>query len=200
MTRKGLFGAFTAAAAVLVLASAAFACTTYRGRMTVTINSGDDGHSHTSTAGIGNNSGMGYCSTKPSGWNSSNNPKGQAHLRTTGGSITVNVAAQDDVCKGLLSGTNRLSNGTDTYNVNFNPGKMFTSATSHNEPYVRYGDCMNSEPGNVVLDANFDVSSGGGTGTYTIGSNTANATGEDGGVCVAKDGNGEGMQVPLTIV
>ncbi len=52
----------------------------------------------------------------------------------------------------------------------------------------------------LVVDSNFDVSSGGGTGSYTIGSQTANATGEDGGVCVARDGNAEGMQVPLTVV
>lgn len=201
-TWKGFVtAAFGATVVVLAMASVAYACTTYKGRMTVTINSGSDGHGHDSTAAVGSNSGMSYCSTLPSGWGSSSNPKGQAHLGTAGGNITVTVAAQDDVCKSLaITGTNRLSNGTDVYNVNFNPGKMFTSTTSHNAPYVRFNDCMNNEPGNVVLDSNFDVSGGAGSGSYNIGSQTANATGEDGGVCVARDGNGEGMQVPLTVV
>lgn len=199
--RKGLATGFVVAAAVLTMASVAYACTTYKGRMTVDITSGSDGHSgHTQTAGIGKNNGMSYCTTLPSDWGSTNNPKGQAHLTTAGGNITVTVAPQDDVCPGLVSKTNRLSNGTDVYNVNFNPGKMFTSSTSHNEPYVRFNDCMNNEPGNIVLDSNFDVSSGSGSGSYTIGSQTANNPNEDGGVCVAKDGNGEGMQVPLSVV
>lgn len=201
--RKGLTVGFVATAALLAMASVAYACTTYRGTMTVTITSGDDGHGHTETAAIGANGdkgvSMGYCTTVPSGWGSTNNPKGAAHMGTAGGGITVTVAPAD-VCKGKLSGTNKLADGTNNYEVNFNPGKMFTS-TSHIEPYVRAGDCMIGEPGNIRLDADFDVANGGhGSASYTIGTQTANATGEDGGVCVSRDGNPEGMQVPLTVV
>ncbi len=73
--RRLLFG-FSAAAALLMLSSAAFACTIYKGKMTVTPNGrGSSG----SSSAIGNGSGMGYCAPVD----------GDGTLGMRGGTVTV---------------------------------------------------------------------------------------------------------------
>lgn len=87
-TRAGLF--FGASAAFLVLASAAYACTTFVGQQTVT-----QGANSATSVGIGGNGGMAYCTTPPS-----------VSLSSTGTTYTIGVSAKTGTCAGQLPATN----------------------------------------------------------------------------------------------
>lgn len=203
--RKGVIGGFAAGAAVLTLTSAAFACTTYYGKMTVNITAGSAGDGHTQSVAVGSRSGMNYCSGYPTG---------ASHMLSSAGTKTITVGV--DAANGTCGSTNKLPRTggllgmtTLSYKVNWSPGKMFTS-TGHVAPYVRFGDCMNGEAGATNLtDVNgvntFTVNAttgqfDGGTKTFNLGAAAANNVGEDGAVCVADTGNYNANQVPLTVV
>ncbi len=99
-TRRGIVAASVAALAVLALASAAFACTVYKGRFVVTGNNG------TTTEVVGNAIGMGYCFTPG---------PGRAEI-SRGGTFSASVSKY----QGSQSTTKCSAQlNPDTYDVNY---------------------------------------------------------------------------------
>jgi len=173
--RKPLAFAFAVIAGVLLLTSAAFACTTFRGRFTVTAIAPGSG----SVTAVGSNSGMNYCVA----------PTGTASLerdpQTKGGSFTATVAP-DNTC-----GASKLTAGLYTVTYRYGP-----SVNNNNEYFATINDCMNPLPtktlGPMVVDAD-----GKGSGTYElIGPNPPG----DAQICVSDANGGQGNQVPVKLI
>lgn len=175
-TRKGLFGVFIAAATVLVLASAAFACTTYKGRFTI----------GTSTAiganGTNPNGGMRYC-----------NDVVPPRVDISRSGFSASVAAEKSAC--LVSGYNRLpyqntSGVAYTYWIDYQPG----TAT--------YGDCMHGSSGNQTV-GKMPVSNDAerqGSGTYPQAGYTWSPVLGNGDVCVSDTNYYYGNQLLVKVV
>ncbi len=183
--RKGLTFGTMVVAGVMVLASAAFACTTFKGTMTVTGNSQTPG---TSTA-VGKNSSMSHCSVTP-GANA-----------TSGGSVTISSTATN--LSGCASST---LNANTVYDVNFVGGKAFGKPNpGPTAVYQWLIDCM-SPPGGSVKNlgtATTDPSGNVAATTYSLtpaGSLTNNNLGEDSAVCLSTPSGGNGNQAPVHIV
>lgn len=179
-SRKGVVFTFTAVAAVLAISSAAFACTVYRGKMTVQ-GSGGTG----TTYAIGNNSGMAYCSNTPAAKTGNG---AEVPNATPGGTITVTVAPVS-ICKGGLLGMtpNQLPSGT-TYQITWLAGRGIPQGGSV--------DCMvsNGDNGTHINGSDMTVSSSG-DGADT--SDTFIPSVGENSVCVGKHGHAYGMQVPF---
>ncbi len=198
--KKVAFGA-VALGTTLTLASAAFACTTYKGKMTVRNENTAIGG--TSEA-IGSGSGMNYCQSPTGG--------AEAHPGVVGEDVVVvSVSPQATGCVFQLP--DRL------YKVNFvNYGKVFSKGKFIDKPaftisgttYTRTYDCMTPNDSGVVNISGghtMNVVNGSATGTYTIPTSTTNGTvrsntaGTDAsGVCVSDNGAFNGNQAPLHIV
>ncbi len=193
-SRKRLAFGFTVVAAMLALASVAYACTTFKGKLQVTTGS-------TSSSAIGNGTGMGYCSGSPTG--------GATVARGANRSITVAVSPQ--ACG---STTYQLSDrsGTGAYYVNFiNWGKcgilLTTDCTGfkidNTGKYTWWYDCMGTASTGYAKNlGRMDVSSGSGSRTYTIASTMmtrANGPSDASGICVSDSGENEGNQAPIAI-
>lgn len=176
-SRKGVLFTATVLAVVLALASAAFACTEFRGKMVVT------GGGGTSTV-YGNGSSMGYSTT----CTSSAGAKG-----SSGSSITVTVSSASSTCN-----SKTLPQYND-YKVTFLLGAVYVSGS-------RKHDCMynGGHPYTVPLGSMSVDSTGYGTGSYKLPSGlTANKTGEWSGVCVSDpvyNPSLYGNQAPITII
>lgn len=178
-SQKGLAFAFTAVAVVLALSSVAFACTVFKGKMTVQ-GSGGTG----TTSAIGNNSGMGYCNNAAAA-NTGNGA--EVPNAAPGGTITVTVAPAT-ICKDMLGlGTNKLPSGT-TYEITWLAGRGVPQGGSV--------DCMvpNGDNGNHINGSDMTVSSAG-NGSDT--SDTFTPSVGENSVCVGKHGSSSGMQVPF---
>jgi hypothetical protein len=184
-----VLGVAGAAGAALLFASAAYACTNFRGTMTVTAGSG-------STKVVGSGLGMSYCAGYPK--DNAAAPAGGAH-GTSGGTIKISVAPS--------TGCNTLRLAADTYHANFANGKAYTftvNATTHKRTYSGIKiDCMNlgrgissltpatlSVPATGVASANFKLPGG----LLKSGPSDAAA------VCLANTGATIGLQAPIIIV
>jgi len=187
--KKVLFMPFGAVAIALVLTSAAYACTVFKGTMTI---SGNAGGSVTAT---GLRTGM-VSSYTPA----------KTFATSTSGSVRVSTGT-DGCC-------NRLPDKTSTgalrnYQINFFNGEGFDT---HNH---WYNDCMTGDSG--VTKANVRLNSAGqiaqklvsGT-TYTavsqplsvsLGSGlTKNVGTQESAVCISDESGLYGNQAPITIV
>ena len=207
--RKALLFGTAVAGVVLFLGSAAFACTTYRGRLEVTAGAG------TSKA-WGKNSGMTHCD-KGTPYQVQSN----ATLPTTGGTITVGVyptqtGGANNCPESKLSAS---SNGTfgllgRHYYVRYYNGAGFVADGTTWKWNV---DCMEGASGSRLSAADtggneiwinsdgFSTAAGStttaGTRQYTIASGqTANGTSDRSAVCVGDTGAGNGNQAPIRIV
>lgn len=207
MNKKTMGFGVLSAAAVLGMASAALACTTYKGKATVTTGT-------QSTWAYGSGSGMNYCSG-PTDSNPANTVPG-ANLNNSGsGTFNVAVAPTGTGVTGCnntqLRDTNHSSDplihalGHRHYYVRYvNPG--FTYTGSNPRSYSWSVDCMEGASGSRVpsnTTAEMVVSGGSGNKNVTLTSAQMggdSAAGQTAAVCVSSNGGGEGMQVPLQII
>lgn len=166
MKRKGILFSFAIIAVVLGLSSTAWACTVFKGKMTLKGNAAS-----TSSTIYGNNTGMGHCGL--SGFAKANTP----------GSVFVSVAPAVSSC----SGSHSLPNGY-TYAVSY------ISQGFNNGVYDLNRDCMwnGGTTGRIALynssgSALISVSGGSGSGTYNLPSGLAkqDAAPYEGAVCVS---------------
>lgn len=184
--RRLMTGAFVATAWVLVLASTAFACTTFLGNMSVTAGGG------TSSA-TGSTGGMSYCSGVTDGASASSS-----------GTISVSVSPATGSCAG------QLPNGT--YRVTFINNNAYAMPFS-SWILQSNGDCMakGGSTGTTTLETSFTVTSGSGSDTSVtlpsgLTADSNNPGGTRSGVCVSDFPadpvmmSGSGMEVPLKIV
>lgn len=173
---------------MLMLSSAAFACTTFKGTMTVTGNATTgrtltNPGAGTSTA-VGNpNAGMAYCTLTPG-----------ATAKATGGTVTVGVVATTGTCaSGLVNGT--------VYDINYVNGRAFYDPPNPNSPYGWQIDCMSPiGAGQVKLGQQTAASGGIPTATYNLPNGSTNAANEDSAVCVSDSTGNIGNQAPVQIV
>lgn len=169
--RKPVVLAFGVIAGVLLMTSTAFACTVFKGRFTVTPSA--PGGSGSVTA-VGNNSGMGYCGSGPSG---------TAQFATGGGGFSAVVAPDNTGCNG-----SKLPAGL--YTITWSPGP---SVNNNNVYDPRINDCMNlskNQLGTMVVDTNGD-----GSGSYTLSAPSGDAQ-----ICVSDPTGGRGNQVPVKVI
>lgn len=194
-------------AAALAMSSVAFACTTYKGKMTVTTGS-------QSSWAYGNGTGMGYCSG-PTDSNPSSTPPGANLNNASNGTFDVAVAPTGTGVSGCsntqLQDTVHSSSPTDFlthrhYYVRFvNPG--FTYTGSNPRSYSWSVDCMEGASGARVpsdTTAEITITSGSGSKTgvalTTTQMGSDSAAGQTAAVCVSSNGGGQGLQVPLQII
>lgn len=181
-----------AAALALTWSSASWACTVFKGKMTIT------GKNSTMVTVVGNEQQMGYCSPYP---------LGKAKV-ARGGTITINVKkAGPDQC--VVPGS-RLPPGA--YDVNYAPGRAFlrTDVTDKSNVDGTRGwriDCMSGSDNNpdgvrlgtLVLD---DL--GKGTNTYVIPSfGEPSGPTDEAAICVSQPvGTAvqSGLQAPITVL
>lgn len=174
--RKSLVIMAGITATILLATSAAFACTIFRGKMTV---KGDA--AATSVAAIGDGFGMGHC--QPTG-----NPTGSASVSRIGGSVDVSVSPQD--C-GVYDGT--LPDGN--YTVNYFP----------TYPAFALTDCMNpiGQAGGmgVQMIGTLTVTSGSGSTTASLPAYAA-VPGSQSTICLTStsEATPTGMGVPITVI
>lgn len=210
--RKGLAFGTVVAGAVLAVASAAVACTTFKGTAEVKNQNQTGNKGNTIAKGL--NSGMNYCT----GW-PKDGPDGPANAQVDD-SVVVTVSANTSAdCN-----TSKLTEGTDRYQVNFvNYERQFIRGNFVDVPgfdvsatgaYTRRADCMtpnNSGVVNISGGFTFDVDSTGfGTGTYQIPRKTTNPNNngdvrpntatDASAICISDSGASTGNQVPLRIV
>lgn len=171
--RRGVFAA-VAVAAVMLLSSAALACTVYKGTMSVT---GDSPGSGTVTA-VGNNRGMGYCYGGPTGSATLEKPSADIFV-----SVGPYISPDATVCpSSQLGDTGSGTGGTRTYTVTWWNG-------------TGTGDCMNPLSFQVGL---IEIRNGSGSGEYKLDSRVINPS--EGSVCVSDLTGGQGNQVPVTFL
>lgn len=119
--RRRLVFAASTVAVTLLLASAAFACTIFKGTMKVTAPNGS------SVTAVGNNSGMAHCSVS-----------GTATVPTGNATLNIQISPTVGAC------ASQLSNGT--YDIFWLNAEAYTKV-----PTRRYViDCMGSPPGTKV--------------------------------------------------
>jgi len=198
--------AFGGVAVFLAFTSAAYACTVFRGRLTVTASGGG-----TATA-VGNpSSGMAWCAGTFSD---------TAQAPTTGGSVTVQVAPVD--CAGNAAGSGTLPSSAvagNNYDVNFSnyqtvKGKSISAYTVSGGVYTRKLDCMTGDTrtgpqfvlGTLGTGLVVDATGSSAVQTYALPSGlTANTTSDASGICVTTPpsytgGTRTGNQLPIAII
>jgi hypothetical protein len=203
-TRRKLSFAGSVTAIVLVLASAAFACTTFKGKFNVTAGPG------TSTA-FGANSGMKHCPPP-------NDPKSVAEVPTSGGTIQVEAFPTGTNTTDCPSSQLSASKTTMPF-----PRRYYIYYVNQNG-FVDNGgvwkwsvDCMagsgtklsTSETGKsdeIWINSNGRSTTGDSTSPegpryYTVpGGQAASSATDRAGVCISDTGAGQGNQTPLRIV
>lgn len=185
--RRTVVGFGVAAVAVLA-SSAAFACTSFVGKMTLTGGTG-------STTVVGSGGAMQYC-TPPA--DNAAAPAGGAH-GTSGGSIKISVAPA------TCARTTKLPAGV--YYTRFANGVAYSfavSPTTHKRTYGGYKiDCMNAGTGIVSLSpATFTVpTSGIATATFKLPAGLRkNGPSDASAVCVADIHHFNGLESPIIII
>lgn len=194
--RKFVVGGAAVVGAVMLLASSAYACTTFKGKMTVTGGGG-------SSFATGNNSSMGYCLAPD---DNAAAPAGGAH-GADGSAITVTIQPAVSPC-GTASPSTRTN-----YDINFFNGKAYTYTISSSTGKRVYSnwieDCMTpflrlfgSSPGSVQNLAKGQSYTNGNTTSYNVNLpavTNANASGQASAVCFSDSAANEGNQVPIII-
>lgn len=159
--RKRLLMGAVPVAAVLAAASVGYACTIFKGSMTVTGNGNDPLTGAPSSVTVtGNNSGMSYCNSASPEGSAPALGAGYTFAPRNGGTIDVSVAPSTDSC------ASQLPDGV--YDVNFVNGPAH-SDTNGIRPWLL--DCMfGNNPPNVNLGT-MTVTGGSGSGTYSLPNN-----------------------------
>lgn len=200
--RRGIVAGFAAAGAVIVLSSAAFACTVWKGKAAVT--------NVTTGAGTavahGKNTGMEHCRWSPVG------------QTTAEIGETVNVAVSPHNGANVGPGgikvgpcpASQLSNGW--YDIRFVAGPAFTGDLT--DPVTASGsyrnwllDCMNGSVGTTLGELQVVGGSGNANVTLNWPVPYHNAPTDESAICVSgpgpnpnqNQGAAEGNQVPITI-
>lgn len=177
-TRRGVSFAFTVAAIVIALASVAYACTTYKGRFTV---SGGTGYTPQTAVAKGGNTGMSFCTTAPTAtFTGSNRP-----------AFYANVAPSTSCTASQLPDSPSLA----PYNVTYQPGPMST------------GDCMSGQPGNqlvgtMAVRGGYSVNANLQYVWYAYPQTGYSISTQPGAgdVCVSDGGAAYGMQIPVNVI
>jgi hypothetical protein len=193
--RRGLLFGSAVVAIALALASTAWACTTFKGRMTVT-----DANGNSSTV-VGDGSGMDFCDT---GFGDKVPAADTGATGRSGSQITVSVA--EETC--AATGKFKLDPGE--YDVNFvnwvreqGQTKSGFNSTDGGATYNWWADCMSG-----ILGAQYNLGTltvgdlGSGKGGYSLPSDplTVNDPATDqSAVCVSSPGGGQGLQAPILI-
>lgn len=198
--RKKLTFGFAVAAVVLLLSSTAWACTVWKGKMTVTVNDTRTGTGGT-VNGWGANSGMQNCPTKP--WEG----QARAHVGDStghvGSGVTVTVAGTTSTEVGICA--SKLA--ANTYDVNFlNTGTGDFVGEGAARTWAH--DCMTGghpktfKIGSISVDSN-------GNGSVTIaeikkpaamGNEITDLPGTESAICVSDANASQGMQNPVFVV
>lgn len=216
--RKGALFALTVTAGVLLFGSSAFACTRWKGKMTV---QGSAGLGTTSAVGSGGQ--MTYCNL-PNPFTETNGGATVNALSPLPGTITVTVqAATCGVTSGQLRPTQVVGVPPVVYTVNYLPAPSTYVPLQQYVPQAPFDpqlftDCMNgngqqggggplgvtgavtSGVGIPIGTINVDIN-GNGTGTYPLaGIGAAAGPHNSSIVCVSSSDFFDGMQVPFTFV
>ncbi len=186
--RRVLFGVL-AAGTVLLAASGVYACTNFKGTMTVAGGGG-------STKVVGRGDGMNYCRGYPK--DDAPAPGGGAH-GSSGSTITVSVSPS--------TGCNTLRLHAGTYNANFANGAAYTYTVKSTTEKRKYSpiliDCMTLGRGvSPLTPSTMDVpTSGSASGTFTLPAGLAPSGPTDAGaVCLVDQQQAVGHQVPIIIL
>ncbi len=178
--KRPILISFAALAAAAALTSTAFACTFFKGTLTITGNS-----STTSVTATGDGSNMGYSSIT----------SGIAKA-SSGGSVKVSTGAV---------GTNKLppSTQTRTYQVNFY-NSVYPNSPGFTNHTTWKTDCMTGDAGgqlgsNVTIDNTGKIVGQPKTFTLPTGLTSDKAPAES-AVCVSDNSALYGNQAPLTIL
>lgn len=190
-TRKMIVGGAAAVGAVMLLSSSAYACTIFRGKMTVT-----GGGGSTSASGSGGTTGMSWCTAgKPA--DNAAAPAGGAH-GADGSAITVTIGP--GVCN-----TETPTSRSD-YDINFYNGKAFTysiSSTTGKRVYSNWlVDCMSPRLSGVANLGFGGAYTNGTTKSWTVplpSVTSANLSGQASAVCFSDPGGANGNEVPIII-
>lgn len=172
---------------MLGMSSTAFACTIFKGTMTVTGNgttarTDTDPGNGTSTA-VADPTGMKYCSLTPG-----------ATAKGVLGTVTVGVVATTGSC------ASALEDGV-VYDINYVNGRAFYDPNGPARRYTWQIDCMSPlSSGHTRLGQQIAVNGGIPTATYNLPTSTNNAANEDSAVCVSDSSGGIGNQAPVQIV
>lgn len=191
-SRKFITGGAAVLGGIMLLGSSAYACTTFKGKMTVTGGGG-------STAATGANNplnGMSWCSVPT---DNAAAPTGGAH-GADGSAITVTI--QPAACTLTTASPSTRTN----YDINFINGKAFTytiSGTTGKRVYSSWIlDCMSPSGGTVQNLASGKSYTMGATTSYSVSLpavTNANASGDASAVCFSDPNGAEGNQVPIII-
>lgn len=189
-TRKIATGGTALVGAIMILGGSAYACTVFRGKMTV---SGGGG----STFATGNNSNMGWC-LKPA--DNTTVANGGGAKGADGSTITIRIEPATSPC-----GTSSPNTGSN-YDLNFYNGKAFTysiSSTTGKRVYSNWiVDCMSPRLSGVVnLASGLSYTKGTiAQGDFRLPSVTnANASGQASAVCFSDTNGNNGNQIPIII-
>lgn len=178
-TRRRLLVGSTVVGVSLALCSAAFACTVFRGKFTVTGSGANPGK----VISVGNNAGMQYCPGFPTG---------TASAPTTGATVTVKVVkAKNSSCP-----LSRLP--ANTYDINFLNGPAHFKSPDRDWQL----DCMSGIAGPVKIgQLKINQYGAGGPKTLALPSGlVANGPNDESAVCISDAGGAYGNQVPITIL
>lgn len=196
--KRFITGFAAAGAAGLIFTSASFACTTFRGRMTI------QGKGTGIVTVLGNNGDMTWCPSYPKG-------KAKANL---GGEIVINLYKAGPLGDGCVPRKSKLPEGV--YDVNYT-NKGFTRTNIYDKDNTdatrQYSiDCM------TILDPNREKrykvigeigvdAFGRGTGTFRIPTTdydgspgVVSGPTDEAAICVSGRDGRNGLQAPVTIV
>lgn len=179
--RRSMSFLFTTAAVILALASAAFACTTYKGRFEV---SGGNGYTPQTAVAKGGNTGMSFCSSPPTAtFGGSNRPAFYANVSPSTSSGTCTASQLQD------------SPSLAPYNVTYQTGAFST------------GDCMSGQAGNQLVGTmavrnGYSVNANLQWSWYAYPQTGYTITTQPGAgsVCVSDSSATQGMQIPVNVV
>lgn len=201
---------FGVVAAVMTLSSAAFACTVWKGKMTVTVvktGNGDPNPTapNNTVQGWGANIGMNHCPTSPWVGTQRVHAGGNGH---TSGSIQVAVQTTIGDPNVALTCRSKLSAGTlDVRFINTGFGDFLGT-----EPAREWhNDCMTGghRAGFKIGAISVGTDGAGATGELLINKpanhpagqgEIADLPGTESAVCVSTTNATEGMQVPITVI
>lgn len=195
LRRRLLFGAGLGAAA-LSLASAAFACTGYKGDMTFTVNDGTNPASSQTMTGSGNvissDGGMTWCGGNPSSWTMTTN-HGTVGVNVT---LTISSAAASS-CNS--SGTNFLSAGQ--YQVGLAHGFMGNSALGLDGTTTNHINCHQAHDTSHPLPGGLFIVGANGVGTAQNFQYLSNSSPGYDNICVFGAGlNSDANDVNVVVV
>lgn len=191
------------AGTLVILASAAFACTTYVGKLSVY---GNNGGSTATSVGDGNNNCDVDCGF-PDGsmhWCQSLTFNASATHDTTN-TVTVTFGGATTLCSGATPSYSDYTPTGQVWDVNYISGRAMTT---NDTAIVDAEDCTSWRLGSSVDDptkiGTIDTTGGAATTTLALPRpTTTNNSGEYAGVCVSAGGSLHsqyGNQVPISIV